>query len=145
VNAYPPSNDFVQIPQTQFQRIDGYAGIADNERCDVLAMAACKMRDLPPDPGYVEEISEEPTTEEPLVRVTPQGSRKITAEGQPCRHCGTPVVKRVPRHRKVKEGQTYYFAWYLFCPNCKAMYLVEEAKQGVGGNEDRQEEVKGNQ
>jgi ribonuclease HI len=125
--------------------VKGHAGIADNERCDVLAMAACKMRDLPPDPGYVEEISEEPTTEEPLVRVTPQGSRKITAEGQPCRHCGTPVVKRVPRHRKVKEGQTYYFAWYLFCPNCKAMYLVEEAKQGVGGNEDHQEEVKGNQ
>jgi predicted Zn finger-like uncharacterized protein len=31
----------------------------------------------------------------------------------------------------------------LFCPNCKAMYMVEEAKQEVGGNEDRPEEAEG--
>jgi ribonuclease HI len=113
--------------------VEGHTGIADNERCDALAMAACRQPDLPADPGYVEEALKEPADEEKSEKVAPKGKGKITAEGQPCRHCGTPVVKRVPRQRKVKEGQTYHFAWYLFCPHCKAMYMVEEAKQQIGG------------
>jgi hypothetical protein len=96
-------------------------------------MAACRQPDLPVDPGYVEDVSPEPADETRSERIVSKGKGKITAEGQPCRHCGTPVVKRVPRQRKVKEGQAYRFAWYLFCPNCKAMYMVEEAKQQIGG------------
>jgi len=117
--------------------VEGHAGIADNERCDALAMAACSLSDLPPDPGYVEDASEEPAEEQEGEKAVPRGKRKITAEGQPCRHCGTPVVKRAPRQRKLKEGQTYYFTWYLYCPGCKAMYMLEEAKQQVGSNEGR--------
>ncbi len=35
------------------QRVAGHAGIAENERCDELATAALRARDLPPDPGFV--------------------------------------------------------------------------------------------
>jgi ribonuclease HI len=101
--------------------VKGHAGTADNERCDALAMAACRRKDWPPDSGYVPDASEEPAGEEELEKPAPGGNRKITVEGQPCRHCGTPVIKRVPRQRKLKEGQTYCFAWYLFCPTCKAI------------------------
>ena len=45
--------------EVQIVLVKGHAGIADNERCDELAMAACKMSDLPADPGYIEEVSEE--------------------------------------------------------------------------------------
>ena len=119
--------------------VKGHAGLGDNERCDALAMAACGLSGVPSDPGYVEDAVEdasEPLTEEPRPeKAVPGTNRKITAEGQLCRHCGTPVVKRAPRQRKIKEGQTYYFAWYFYCPGCKATYLVEEAKQPIGGTE----------
>lgn len=120
--------------------VKGHAGLADNERCDTLAMAACRLSDLAPDPGYVEIATEEPARRAGSGEVIPGTNRKITAEGQLCRHCGTPVVKRVPRQKKLKEGQTYYFAWHLYCPRCKAMYHVEEAKRQVGGEGHQEKE-----
>ena len=59
-----------------------------------------------------------------------RGKVKITYEGQPCRKCSTPVVKKKPR-RKLKQSQTYYYEYYLGCPDCGAMYLVEEAKREI--------------
>ncbi len=54
---------------------------------------------------------------------------KVTYEGQPCRNCGHPVFKKIPK-RTIKQNQPYYFKWYLQCPNpkCKSMFMVEEAK-----------------
>jgi uncharacterized protein with PIN domain len=56
---------------------------------------------------------------------------KITHEGQPCRKCSTPVIKKIPK-RKHKPGQAYYFEYYYQCPRCKTMYMVEEAKRFIG-------------
>jgi ribonuclease HI len=54
---------------------------------------------------------------------------KIIRVGQPCRHCETSVEMRIPKHNKFEKNQWYYFEWYLKCPNCNAMYMVEEAKR----------------
>ena len=124
--------------EVQMVWVKGHAGIADNERCDALAMAACKPGDLPADLGYVEDLSEELRPARPPELPAGRQGRKITAEGQSCRHCGTPVVKRARSRKKIKAGQAYCYAWYLYCPGCKAMYLVEEAKQPLGGNEPTQ-------
>jgi len=51
----------------------------------------------------------------------------MTDPGQPCRKCGTPVVKRIPKG-KHKTRQNYAYRWYLRCPNCKTMFMVESAK-----------------
>lgn len=100
-----------------FEWVRGHAGHEQNERCDVLAMNALKQPDLPADAGYAPRSAEQDVTQ-------------MTREGQPCRTCSTPVVKKVPRG-KLKPGQTTYFAYYLECPNCRAMYRVEEAKRFV--------------
>ena len=61
------------------------------------------------------------------------GKTSVTAAGQPCRHCQTPVVlkshKKMPSAKKSKSG--YYFAYWLKCPNkkCRAIYLLPEAKR----------------
>jgi ribonuclease HI len=115
--------------------VKGHAGIEDNERCDALAMAACQRDDLPPDPGF--HGSEPATTKAGAVVHEATPKTKMLAEGQPCRKCSTPVVKRTPRKKTLKPNQTYYFAWYLFCPGCKSMYMVEEAKQEVTQDEGR--------
>ncbi|MHB8819081.1 MAG: hypothetical protein ACYC7M_08470, partial [Bellilinea sp.] len=55
---------------------------------------------------------------------------KVVRAGQPCRKCGTPVEKRVPS-RKISARQKHYYAYYLICPNCGTMYLVDEARREV--------------
>lgn len=52
---------------------------------------------------------------------------QITKEGQACRKCGTPVIKKNPR--KIRENTKYYYEWYLLCPKCRTMYMVEEARR----------------
>ncbi|MBB03186.1 MAG: ribonuclease HI [Planctomyces sp.] len=115
----------------EFVWVKGHAGIDDNERCDQLAEAALNQTDLPDDVGYsppAPGLESQPSTEISL----PMTSKiKITEVGQPCRKCQTPVIKQVPKKKTVKPNQTYYYSWYLFCPGCKAMYMVEDAKREV--------------
>ncbi len=115
--------------------VKGHTGIADNERCDALAMAACMRSDLPLDPGYVESTAEVVQGNTTVNQRPSKGQGKITVEGQACRKCGTPVVKRTPRRRKLKEGQMYYYSWYLHCSSCGTMYMVEEAKRPIGDDD----------
>ncbi len=113
--------------------VKGHAGIEGNERCDQLASAACAKRDLPDDPGYdgeARQVSIDPTKGQPRYKK----KEKIVEVGQPCRKCNTPVIKQVPKKKTIKENQSYYFSWYLYCPQCKAMYMVEEAKREAHGN-----------
>lgn len=53
----------------------------------------------------------------------------VTKENDLCRHCQTPVITK--QHKpgwKPKVGQIQYFEWWLQCPKCKAVYMVEAAK-----------------
>jgi ribonuclease HI len=103
--------------QVEFTWVKGHAGVRDNERCDQLSMQFLGKHDLPADEGYDQKPETESTEHV-----------KITHEGQPCRKCSTPVVKKTPRN-KPKRDQAYYFEYYLYCPNCQTMYMVEEAKR----------------
>jgi len=38
------------------------------------------------------------------------------------------VVKKKPRE-KPKASQSYHYEYYLYCPECHTMYMVEEAKR----------------
>ena len=51
---------------------------------------------------------------------------KMLEIGQPCRKCGTPVVKRAPK--KKKASSAYHYHYYLWCPSCHAMYMLESQK-----------------
>ena len=46
--------DLTERHRTRLQWVKGHAGQPENERCDELAVAASKGKDLPPDPGYPE-------------------------------------------------------------------------------------------
>ena len=103
--------------QVEFRWVKGHAGIRENERCDQLSMQFLGKSNSPADEGY----EQRPETEN-------AESAKVAREGQPCRKCSTPVIKRNPRH-KIKANQAYYFEYYLYCPECHTMYMVEEAKR----------------
>lgn len=44
--------ELCQRHQVDFRWVKGHAGIPENERCDRLAVAAARQRQLPPDDGY---------------------------------------------------------------------------------------------
>lgn len=101
----------------EFVWVKGHAGNRDNERCDQLSMQFLGQYNLPVDDGY----EQRPETES-------AEKVKVTREDQPCRKCSTPVIKKTPRH-KLKHDQAYYFEYYLYCPKCHTMYMVEDAKR----------------
>lgn len=68
---------------------------------------------------------------------------RVTREGQPCRKCDTPVCKKIRGNTDIYPGQKYYFKSHLFCPKCKAMYMIESEKVIVNGSERVVEKKKG--
>ena len=102
--------------------IKGHAGHLENERCDELATKALNGENLLNDIGY--------KTEESF-------KIKIEKEGDLCRKCKEEVVKKQTKRKAAKIGQTYYFEYYLFCPSCKTMYLVDDAKRDFDANENK--------
>jgi len=107
-----------KIHDVEFKWVKGHDGNPLNEKCDYLSVTALKQEGLPVDEGYENRSDDEVQ------------SFKITYEGQPCRKCQTPVVKRKPR-KEPKSSQMYYFEYYLYCPKCHTMYMVDEAKRYI--------------
>lgn len=103
----------------EFVWVKGHAGNLENERCDELSRQVLLQDNLPIDDGYQPQQEHGPSTK-----------TRITYEGQPCRKCATPVVKKIPR-KKLNPKQSYYFEYYFLCPNCGTMYMVEEAKRAT--------------
>jgi ribonuclease HI len=136
--------DLCDAHEVSFVWVRGHAGNKENERCDELAVAAASGPDLPPDEGYAPQLgaashrqyagsTPRPPAEKPTeaaqkdVRAGNSGG-PLTEAGQPCRKCRTPVERRTPRQRP-KPGSAYYYEYYLFCPGCGTMYMVDAAKR----------------
>ena len=108
--------------------VRGHAGVEENERCDQLAVEAGKAEDL-----LVDEVFETSDGGVKPMKLNAKEDKKIRHKepGEPCRKCSTPLERREPKQANRKPGQSYYYTWYLYCPGCRAMYMVEEAKREV--------------
>ena len=126
--------------QVRFKWVKGHAGVPENERCDVLAVAAAQSYDTVPDEGYIREILANGGTAPAASLLSKRsvdtpGPTSVASNvthkeaGEPCRKCGTPIVKKPTKAKTPKPGQSYYYAWYLSCPGCNTMYMVDEAKR----------------
>ena len=117
--------------EVTFVWVKGHANIEENERCDELSVQAAGQSDLEVDATYEQENPDthaQPSFDFPKRAHSTTTTEKITRVGQRCRKCGEPVVRRESR-RRPKRGQSYYFEYYLYCPECRTMYMVEEAKR----------------
>lgn len=111
-----------------FNWVKGHDGHVENERCDQLANLALNGKELLEDTGY-NPITETSNLESSKETTSSYSKAKILNEGDPCRKCNTPVFKKLPKKKTLKPNQDYFFEYYLSCPNCKTMYMVEAAKR----------------
>ena len=118
-----------------FNWIRGHAGHLENERCDELAMSALSGSNLLADDGYIPNMKHTENDNDSDLRQS-VSRIKIEDEGDPCRKCNTKVIKKMTKKKTAKPGQTYYFDFYLYCPNCKTMYMVEDAKREIDSRPD---------
>ena len=122
--------------RVKFNWIRGHFGHPENERCDELAMSALKGNNLIIDIGY-QPIQSKGDDINDVGDIQPHVRKiKVSEEGDACRKCGTSVVKKPTKKKEVKPGQTYYYEYFLLCPNCKTMYLLEEAKRDITNREN---------
>lgn len=124
--------------EVKFNWIRGHFGHPENERCDELANMALSSDSLMEDKNYEENLFEETGLEfnscisiQTARRNLAKGNIRIKSEGDACRKCGTAVILKPSKRKKLKPGQTYYLEYYLLCPRCRTVYMVEEAKRFV--------------
>ena len=116
--------------------IKGHAGHLENERCDELAFAALNGEILLVDTGYQPNQFQGDEKGEGEFVQSGLKKNKVNAEGDPCRKCGTSVVKKPTKKKIAKPGQTYYYEYILLCPGCKTMYLHEESKRYINNQDN---------
>lgn len=109
----------IEKGKVDFEWVKGHAGDRYNEEADRLSYAAIGAPDALEDEGYRQALALEESA-----------PTRITQEGQPCRKCGTPVVRKAPKGKR-KPGQSFYYAYYLYCPSCEARYYVEAARREI--------------
>ncbi len=115
----------------QFNWIKGHSGHIKNERCDILATNAINSNKLLDDLGYEPNETDLSKKTRKENNCNYRSNCKIEKEGDLCRKCGNPVIKKIPKRKKRKKNQTYYFEYYLFCPFCKTMYMTEDGKREI--------------
>ncbi|WP_411895240.1 ribonuclease HI [Winogradskyella sp. A2] len=116
--------DVLDKHEVTFHWVKGHAGHIENERCDVLANEGINLEDKLEDEGYLDYLE----------NIENYKEQKIENEGDPCRKCSTPTINKSPKKRKLKPNQSYYYEYYLYCSNCKAIYMVEDAKRELPNN-----------
>lgn len=129
----------VEKRRVRWEWVRGHVGHPENERADLLAQRAAGAKNLPADEGYenqpAEAVQNQPglfdgggSSQEGESPVERRG--KVVREGQACRKCGAPVIKKAPE-RKISAKQKHYYTYYLACPECGTIYLVDEARREV--------------
>ncbi len=126
--------ELVSKNDVKFVWIKGHNGHPENERCDELASIAMNQKELVDDIGYDANELNQGLNEVHHQKILAAGKskkKKIVKVGDLCRKCNTPVEKEIPKRKKMKQNQSYFFEYYMRCPSCKQMYMVEDAKRKI--------------
>ena len=130
--------NLVDKHEVKFHWVKWHNGHIENERCDELATIAMNMDNLIDDINYIpneEELWKMTNNflqkKDSLDKKTLDKSIKVLKSWDACRKCWTSVEKKTPKHTSKTKTQNYYYEYYLSCPSCKTMYMVDSAKREI--------------
>lgn len=130
--------DLVDKHEVKFHWVKWHNWHLENERCDELATLAMNMDNLLDDINYIpneEELQKMTNSflqkKDSLDKKLVDKNIKVLKAWDSCRKCGTPVEKKTPKHTSKTKTQNYYYEYYLSCPGCKTMYMVDSAKREI--------------
>ena len=117
----------------RFHWVKWHNGHIENERCDELATLALNSDDLIVDEGFTWEAAAPKTKWEQITNILSKNknTNKISQHWDICGKCNTPVEKKIPKKKKLKPTQTFYYEYFFTCPGCKTNYMVPEGKRNV--------------
>jgi len=118
-----------------FHWVKGHDGHSENERCDELASMALNGTNLIEDIGFIFKEVTNNKPDKSTFEYLPNYN-KVKSEGDLCKKCGVKVIRKETKKKNIKDTQTYYFEYYLLCPQCKTIYMIEEAKRDIIKNEN---------
>lgn len=116
--------------KVSFYWVKGHSGHIENERCDELATEALIGNKLIEDTVYLSTLRNNGRHRR-STRTGKMSRATITREGDRCKKCRGKVTRQSNTKTAVKPGQNYYFEYYFLCPNCKSIYLPEDAKRNL--------------
>jgi len=121
----------------KFNWVKWHNGHPENERCDELATLAMTMDNLLEDEFYMENYDSKNNIENKIgwIQDLPlqksKNTNKISKEWDICWKCNTPVIKKIPKKKKLKPDQKYYYEYFFSCLWCKTIYMPNEAKREI--------------
>ena len=132
----------VEKHQVKFHWVKWHNWHIENERCDELATLSMSMEILLEDKFYLDNYNQK--SEKvwaqglPLQKsvgmipcVHPKNTNKISQEWDICWKCNTPVIKKIPKKKKLKPNQTFFYEYFFSCPWCKTIYMPNEWKRFI--------------
>jgi len=122
--------ELIEKHNVKFHWVKWHNGHIENERCDELATLALNGKNLIEDTWYDgEEIKQVLQKWEKK-----KNTNKISKEGDICWKCETPVIKKIPKKKKLRPDQEFYYEYFFYCPGCKTNYMIPEGKRKIERN-----------
>ncbi len=123
--------ELTQKHEVTFHWVKWHNWHVENERCDELATLALNSDDLIEDEGFKWEVAS--TQNDPITKILSKckNTNKISKDWDICWKCNTPVVKTIPKKKKLKPEQKFYYEYFFNCPWCKTNYMVPEGKREI--------------
>lgn len=123
----------VEKHEVTFHWVKWHNGHPENERCDELATLALEWNNLIEDTWFNWEeqavLTKKSKFTTPPAQKTTWKKTKVSQEWDTCWKCGTAVIKKIPKKKKLKPWQTFYYEYFLYCPWCSTNYMIEAWKR----------------
>jgi ribonuclease HI len=126
--------DLVEKHNVKFNWVKWHNWHIENERCDELATQAMNMDILLEDKFYLNNYNSEkqlPIHKNHKSGIVWTNKNIIKIEWDICWKCNTAVIKKIPKKKKFKPSQTFYYEYFFNCPWCKTNYMIPEWKRQI--------------
>jgi len=123
-----------KIHKINFNWVKWHSWHIENERCDELATLAINSWNLIDDKWFKSSKLTPLFTEkkdEKKQLINKKNTNKIEKSWDVCWKCWESVIKKIPKKKKLKPSQTFYYEYFFYCSWCWTNYMTNEWKKYI--------------